>query len=80
MNDEYNSGTAYRAMLKLFREARKEMAEEKFIQKRPSCLRCYDRREVWVWKDTTETQKIKVDCPMCSPQRPPQELRDLGVI
>ena len=54
------------------------MAEEKFIQKRPSCLRCYDRREVWVWKDTTETQKIKVDCPMCSPQRPPEELRESG--
>ncbi len=44
MNDEYNSGTAYRAMLKLFREARKEMEEEKFIPKRPSCLRCKDRK------------------------------------
>ena len=63
MKDEYNSGTAYRAMLKLFREAKEEM-----------------KKEVWVWKDTSESEKIRVDCPMCTVQRPPQELRDLGII
>ncbi len=42
MSEEYNSGTAYRAMLKLFREAKKEMAEEKYIPKPdPDCLRCW---------------------------------------
>jgi hypothetical protein len=44
------------------------------------CLRCKDLREVWVWKDTSESEKIRVDCPMCTVQRPPQELRDLGII
>jgi len=44
------------------------------------CLRCRGLREVWVWKDTSETEKIRIDCPMCSPQRPPEELRDLGII
>ena len=80
MSSEYNSGTAYRAMLKLFRDTKKEMAEEKYIPKQPGCLRCRDDRVVWVWKDTTETKKIKVDCPMCSPQRPPEELRKEGLI
>ena len=77
----YNSGTAYIAMIKLFREAKLEMEKEKYISKpKHSCLRCRDIREVWVWKDTSESSKIRVDCPMCSVQRPPQELRDLGVI
>jgi len=81
MNGNYNGGTAYRAMLKLFRDAKLEMEKEKYIPKpEHSCLRCKDIREVWVWKDTSESSKIRVDCPMCSVQRPPQELRDLGVI
>ena len=33
MSDNYNSGSAYKAMLKLFREAKKEMAEEKYKPK-----------------------------------------------
>ena len=53
---------------------------KKYKPKQPGCLRCYDDRVVWVWKDTTETEKIRVDCPMCSPQRPPEELRNLGII
>jgi hypothetical protein len=83
MNDreEYKCGGAYRAMLKIFREAKKEMEKEKYIPKpKHQCLRCQDLREVWVWKDTSETEKIRVDCPMCTVQRPPQELRDLGII
>ena len=80
MNDEYRCGGAYRAMLKIFREAKLQM-EKKYIPKpEHQCLRCQDLREVWVWKDTSETEKIRVDCPMCSPQRPPQELRELGII
>jgi Zn finger protein HypA/HybF involved in hydrogenase expression len=50
------------------------------VEEKHSCLRCQDLREVWVWKDTSETEKVKVDCPMCTVQRPPQELRDLGII
>ena len=81
MSDQYNSGSAYRAMLKLFREAKIDMEKEKY-KPRPEhqCLRCKDLREVWVWKDTSESEKIRVDCPMCTVQRPPQELRDLGII
>jgi len=77
MNDEYRCGGAYRAMLKLFREAKLDMENK---NKNTPCLRCKDTREVWVWKDTAESEKIKVDCPLCSKQRPPQELRDLGII
>lgn len=44
------------------------------------CMRCKGLREIWVWKDTEESEKLKVDCPMCSEQRPPQELRDKGLI
>ena len=72
----YNSGTAYRAMLKLFADAKVEMDKEK----KTPCVRCGDTREIWVWKDTSETEKIRVDCTLCSEQRPPQELRDLGII
>ena len=80
-NDEYRCGGAYRAMLKLFREAKVEMEKEKYIPKpEHQCLRCQDLKEVWVWKDTSETEKIRVDCPMCSPQRPPEELRQQGLI
>ena len=80
-NDEYRCGGAYRAMLKLFREAKVEMEKEKYIPKpEHQCLRCQDLKEVLVWKDTSETEKIRVDCPMCSPQRPPEELRELGLI
>ena len=80
-NDEYRCGGAYRAMLKLFREAKVEMEKEKYIPKpEHQSLRCQDLKEVWVWKDTSETEKIRVDCPMCSPQRPPEELRELGLI
>jgi len=78
---KYNSGIAYKAMLKLFREAKIEMNNEKYINKpEHSCLRCKDLREVWVWKDTSESEKIRVDCPMCTVQRPPEELRKLGII
>ena len=81
MNDDYNSGTAYRAMLKLFTETKQEMKKDVNIPKpEHQCLRCKDLREVWVWKDTSETEKVRVDCPMCTIQRPPQELRDLGII
>ena len=45
-----------------------------------SCLRCKDKREIWVYKDTSEGNMIRVDCPMCSPQRPPEELRNNGLI
>ena len=80
-SEEYKCGGAYRAMLKIFREAKEEMEREKYIPKpKHQCLRCQDLREVWVWKDTSETEKIRVDCPMCTVQRPPQELRDLGII
>ena len=80
MNDEYRCGGAYRAMLKIFREAKLQM-EKKYIPKpEHDCVRCGDQREICVWKDTSETEKIRVDCPMCSVQRPPQELRDLGII
>ena len=83
MNDDYNSGGAYKAMLKIFRKAKLEMEKEKEKYKsKPEhqCMRCKDLREVWVWKDTSESEKIRVDCPMCTIQRPPQELRDLGII
>ena len=73
-SDDYNSGGAYKAMLKLFRDAK---MEEKKITK---CLRCNNTRKILVWSDTSETKKIKTSCPMCDPQRPPQELRDLGII
>jgi len=77
MSDDYNSGGAYKAMLKLFREAKLDMDKDR---EKTTCLRCSDTREVWVWKNTAESEKIKVDCPLCSKQRPPQELRDLGII
>jgi hypothetical protein len=74
---KYNSGTAYRAMLKLFADAKKEMDKEK---KKTPCLRCKDTREIWVWQDTSESKKVKVDCTMCTVQRPPEELRNLGIL
>jgi Zn finger protein HypA/HybF involved in hydrogenase expression len=77
MSNKYNSGGAYKAMLKLFREAKLDMDKDK---EKTSCLRCNDTREIWVWKDTSESEKIKVDCPMCSAQRSPEELRELGII
>ena len=83
MSDDYKSGGAYKAMLKIFRKAKLEMEKEKEKYKsKPEhqCMRCKDLREVWVWKDTSESEKIRVDCPMCTIQRPPQELRDLGII
>ena len=33
-------------------------------KEKTSCLRCNDTREVWVWKDTSDSEKIKVDCTM----------------
>ena len=60
MSDEYNSGGAYKAMLKLF-EAKLEMEKEKYIPKpEHQCLRCKDEREVWVWKDTSESEKSRI--------------------
>lgn len=44
------------------------------------CMRCKGLREIWVYKDTEESTRLKVDCPMCSEQRPPQELRNPGLI
>ena len=49
-------------------------------ERNTSCLRCKDKREIWVYKDTSEGNMIRVDCPMCSPQRPPEELRRDGLI
>ena len=49
-------------------------------EKKTSCMRCKDKREIWVYKDTSEGNMIRVDCPMCSPQRPPEELRQQGLI
>ena len=45
-----------------------------------SCMRCKDKREIYVYKDTNEGTAVRVDCPMCSPQRPPEELRNNGLI
>ena len=45
-----------------------------------SCMRCKDKREIYVYKDTSEGTAVRVDCPMCSPQRPPEELRRDGLI
>ena len=49
-------------------------------ERNTSGLRCKDKREIWVYKDTSEGNMIRVDCPMCSPQRPPEELRNNGLI
>ena len=49
-------------------------------ERKTSCLRCKDKREIYVYKDTTEGTAVRVDCPMCSPQRPPEELRKNGII
>ena len=48
--------------------------------RKTSCMRCKDKREIYVYKDTSEGTAIRVDCPMCSPQRPPEELRSSGLI
>ena len=48
--------------------------------RKTSCMRCKDKREIYVYKDTSEGTAIRVDCPMCSPQRPPEELRNDGLI
>ena len=55
MSDDYKSGGAYKAMLKIFRKAKleKEKEKEKYKSKpEHQCMRCKDLREVWVWKDT----------------------------
>ena len=48
--------------------------------RKTSCMRCKDKREIYVYKDTSEGTAVRVDCPMCSPQRPPEELRNSGLI
>ena len=48
--------------------------------RKTSCMRCKDKREIYVYKDTSEGTAVRVDCPMCSPQRPPEELRRDGLI
>ena len=56
---------------------------EKYIsteEKNTSCMRCSDKRYIYVYKDTSEGNMVRVDCPMCSPQRPPEELRNDGLI
>ena len=45
-----------------------------------ACMRCKDTRVIYVYKDTSEGTATRVDCPMCSPQRPPEELRRDGLI
>ena len=49
-------------------------------ERNTSCMRCKDKREIYVYKDTSEGTAVRVDCPMCSPQRPPEELRNNGLI
>ena len=49
-------------------------------ERNTSCMRCKDKREIYVQKDTSEGTAVRVDCPMCSPQRPPEELRRDGLI
>ena len=49
-------------------------------ERNTSCLRCNDKRAIYVYKDTSEGTAVRVDCPMCSPQRPPEELRSDGLI
>ena len=84
MSDEYNSGGALllKHMLKLFREAKLEMEKEKYEpDARHQCLRCKDEREVWVWRDTSESEKIRVDCPIfLQLQRPHRNLEELGTL
>jgi|TARA_R100001086_G_scaffold187772_2_gene105834 hypothetical protein len=48
--------------------------------RKTSCMRCRDTRVIYVYKDTSEGTTTRVDCPMCSPQRPPAELRNDGLI
>ena len=49
-------------------------------ERNTSCMRCKDKREIYVYKDTSEGTAVRVDCPMCSPQRPLEELRKNGII
>ena len=49
-------------------------------ERNTSCMRCKDSRVIYVYKDTSEGTAIRQDCPMCSPQRPPEELRNDGLI
>ena len=49
-------------------------------ERKTSCMRCKDKRYIYVYKDTSEGTAIRVDCPMCSLQRPPEELRKDGLI
>lgn len=48
--------------------------------RKTSCMRCNDKRIIYVYKDRSESNMVRVDCPMCSPQRPPDELRTDGLI
>ena len=52
-----------------------------YDDRKTSCMRCRDKRVIYVYKDQSESSgMIRVDCPMCSPQRPPEELRKDGII
>ena len=51
-----------------------------FDDRKTSCMRCKDKRIIYVYKDRSESNMVRVDCPMCSPQRPPEELRSDGLI
>ena len=52
-----------------------------YDDRKTSCMRCKDRRVIYVYKDQSENSgMVRVDCPMCSPQRPPEELRSDGLI
>ena len=49
--------------------------------RKTSCMRCKDSRVIYVYKNQSESSGvIRVDCPMCSPQRPPEELRKDGLL
>ena len=68
---------------KQIEEIKKGQETKKYIplkDRNTSCLRCRDKRFIYVYKDTTEGTAVRVDCPMCSPQRPPDELRKDGMI
>ena len=47
---------------------------------RKICDACMGNGYRRIWKDTSETERIRVDCTMCTKQRPPEELRNLGIL
>ena len=51
-----------------------------YDDRKTTCMRCKDTRMIYVYKDQSESGMVRVYCPMCSPQRPPEELRTDGLI